>query len=404
MGKKKIAFIATGGTIASISGHEGMRPAFTEKEMIELVPELSHIAEIEGKLIMNIDSSNMQPEDWPLIAQKTAQVLENCDGAVISHGTDTLAYTSSALTYMLTNLTKPVVITGSQKSIGEEESDAATNLVDSFNVAASGQPGVFVVFDGQIIMGDRASKIKTESFDAFTSINAPLVGQIQRVGHTYSKEDGDSCRCQDTYGYTQSSSEKDYNDKDGCSHVQQISVGHNLYVSEMAQECYIKWDLEILEKERSRLKKIWKKLLTKIGSENLAAKPCECTTDNCSIKEKPAILYDSINPGVLLIKLYPGINPDVLLYARDKGYHSVLIESYGAGGVSFRKPRNLIPAIEELISSGITVAVTSQVPFEGVDLARYEVGKKALEAGAISTGDITREAALVRLMMGCVHL
>ncbi|HHV19045.1 MAG TPA: asparaginase, partial [Thermoanaerobacterales bacterium] len=90
MGKKKIAFIATGGTIASISGHEGMRPAFTEKEMIELVPELSHIAEIEGKLIMNIDSSNMQPEDWPLIAQKTAQVLENCDGAVISHGTDTL--------------------------------------------------------------------------------------------------------------------------------------------------------------------------------------------------------------------------------------------------------------------------------------------------------------------------
>ena len=77
----------------------------------------------------------------------------------------------------------------------------------------------------------------------------------------------------------------------------------------------------------------------------------------------------------------------------------MLIESFGAGGVPFRNPRNLIPAIEELISSGITVAVTTQVPFEGVNLARYEVGKKALEAGAISTGDMTREAALARMMM-----
>lgn len=399
MGKKKIAFIATGGTIACIPGPEGMRPAFTEKEMIELVPELSDIAQIEGNLIMNIDSSNMQPEDWMVIAKKTAEALEDCDGAVISHGTDTLAYTSSALTYMLTNLRKPVVITGSQKSIGEEDSDAAKNLVDSFNVAVSGQPGVFVVFDGQVIIGDRASKIKTESFDAFTSINVPLVGRIQRRTYNYSKEDGDSCICKDTYGYTRPSSGKGYNDKDGCFDLQQVSACHDLPVPEMVQECYIKWDLEILEKERARIKRIWEELLTKTGGESLKAKTCRDTTDSNCINEKPAVLYDKINPGVLLIKLYPGINPDVLLYAKDKGYHSVLIESFGAGGVPFRNPRNLIPAIEELISSGITVAVTTQVPFEGVNLARYEVGKKALEAGAISTGDMTREAALARMMM-----
>lgn len=330
MGKKKIAFIATGGTIASISGPEGMRPAFTEKEMLELVPELSHIAEIEGNLIMNIDSSNMQPEDWPLIARKTLEALKNCDGAVISHGTDTLAYTSAALTYMFTYLKKPVIITGSQRSIGEDESDAAKNLIDSFNVAVSGEPGVFVVFGRKIIMGDRASKIKTESFDAFASINAPEVGLIK---------------------------------------------GN------------VQWNKGVLQTERARLEKIWQKLKN------------TCATDSNCLKGKPAILYNHIDTGVLLIKLYPGMKPDILLYAKDKGYHSVLIESFGTGGVCFREPRNLIPAIEELIASGITVAVTTQVPFEGVELARYEVGKKALEAGVISTGNMTREAALIRLMM-----
>ena len=117
------------------------------------------------------------------------------------------------------------------------------------------------------------------------------------------------------------------------------------------------------------------------------------------MKEKSVILYNNVNPRVLLIKLYPGISPDILLYAKDRGYHSVLIESFGTGGISFREPRNLIPAIQELITSGITVAVTTQVPFEGMNLARYEVGKKALEAGAVSAADMTREAALIRLML-----
>jgi len=328
--KRKIAFIATGGTIASVPTPEGLRPAFTEKEMLDLVPELSSIAEIEGHLIMNIDSSNMQPEDWPVIAKKTLEALASCDGAVIAHGTDTLAYTSSALTYMLTHLKKPVIITGSQRSIGEEESDAARNLIDSFKVAVSGQAGVFVVFGGKIIMGDRASKVKTESIDAFASINAAEVGFV---------------------------------------------------------ESDIRWDKELLRRERARLEGIWQKLLKGEGQ-----------IDD-SDQAKDAVIYDAIDPQVLLIKLYPGIEPDVLLYAKDRGYHAVLIEAFGMGGVCFREPRNLIPAIEELIAAGITVAVTTQVPFEGADLTRYEVGQRALKAGAISTGDMTREAVLVRLMM-----
>ncbi|MCR4430405.1 MAG: asparaginase [Tepidanaerobacteraceae bacterium] len=354
--KKKIAFLATGGTIASTRGPEGLRPAFTEKEMIELVPELSHIADIQGKLIMNIDSSNMQPEDWKVIAAEIVEALKKCDGVVLSHGTDTLAYTSSALTYMLTDLKKPVAVTGAQKSIGEEQSDAAKNLVDSFKVASSGVPGVFVVFNGNIIIGDRATKMKTASFDAFSSVNVPMAGKV--------RESGESGR--------------------GCAD---------------SKKSIIEWNDEMLWQETRRIKQVWAKLKNESGKCRIDSSIDPQSHPIKGLEEEPVLLYDNLDPRVLLVKLYPGIEPEVLLLAREKGYHSVLIESFGSGGVPFREPRNLLPAIEELISSGITVAVTTQVPFEGVNLSLYEVGVKALEAGAISMGDATREAALVRLMM-----
>lgn len=346
--KKKIAFLATGGTIASVRGPEGLRPAFTEREMMVLVPDLSEMADIYGELIMNIDSSNMQPEDWRVIARKTAKALKDCDGVVISHGTDTMAYTSSALTYMLMYLKKPVVITGAQKSIGEKQSDAGKNLKDSFKVAVSGVPGVFVVFNGDIIFGDRATKMKTVSFDAFASVNAPLAGKV----------------------------EKDR----------------------------VVWKDEILSQETRRIRKVWEKAKESMNmkadkTSDDAKKDIQPTEQFKGLEEEPAVLYDYLNPRVLLVKLYPGIEPEVLLLAKDKGYHSVLIESFGSGGVPFRKPRNLLAAIQELIASGITVAVTTQVPLEGVNLSLYEVGVKALESGAIPTQDMTREAALVRLMM-----
>lgn len=329
--KKKIAFLATGGTIASVPTPEGFRPAFTEKEMLLLVPELSEIGDIKGKLIMNIDSSNMQPEDWVTIARAIKDALFDFDGVVVSHGTDTLGYTASALTYMLTYLKKPVVLTGAQKSIGEENNDAKRNLIDSFRVAASSQPGVFVVFDGKIIFGNRASKIKTKSFDAFWSINAPYAG-------TVSNEE-------------------------------------------------VEWDKKALSDEEVQIRQLWDLLAQR---ENI----------NSEEKESlPVVLFDKLDPRVFLVKLYPGIEPQTLLFAKEKGYHSVLIEGFGAGGVTFRPPRNLLPAIRELIESGIKVAVTTQVPFEGADFTRYEVGVKALEAGVVSMGSDTTESALAKLML-----
>ncbi|NLZ52118.1 MAG: asparaginase [Thermoanaerobacteraceae bacterium] len=332
--KKNIAFLATGGTIASVPTPEGFRPAFTEREMLDLVPELLEIGQIEGKLIMNIDSSNMQPEDWVTIARAVSDALFDFDGVVVSHGTDTMGYTASALTYMLTYLKKPVVLTGAQTSIGEENSDARRNLVDSFKVAASSRPGVFVVFDGKVIFGDRASKMKTKSFDAFWSVNAPYAGKVCEVG--------------------------------------------------------VEWDKTALKAEEVRIGQVWD-LIAERGDINPEEK-----------ETLPVVLYDKLDPRVLLVKLYPGIEPEILLFAKERGYHSLLIESFGAGGVTFRPPRNLHPAIRELVESGIKVAVTTQVPFEGADLTRYEVGVKALKAGVVSMGSDTREAALVKLMLKCV--
>lgn len=341
--KKKIAFIATGGTIASIRGGEGIRPAFSEREIIDLVPELIHMADIREKLVMNLDSSNIQPEDWKSIASEVVASLKECDGAVVSHGTDTLAYTAAALTYMLLNLKKPVAVTGAQRSIAEKGSDAKKNLLDSFKVALSGKPGVFVVFNGDIIFGDRATKIKTASFDAFASVNAPLAGQIVEKG--------------------------------------------------------IQWNHEAIRNENERIERI--------RALHISCNPKDTSHTNSGIqpetadenKGAPAELYDNLDPRVLLIKLYPGIEPDLLLFAKKKGYHSVLIESFGAGGVPFCEPHNLIPTVQELVSSGIKVAVTTQVPFEGVNLSLYETGLKVWKAGAFSMGDDTREAALVRLML-----
>jgi len=329
--KKKIAFLATGGTIACVKTPEGLRPAFTQEEMLELLPELSEIAEIEGRMIMNIDSSNMQPEDWIIIAKEVEKALKNCDGVVISHGTDTMAYTSSALTYILTFLKKPVVLTGAQVPIGEEGSDGKKNLKDAFLTATAGEPGVFVVFDGKIIFGDRAEKLKSKSFDAFYSVNSPFAGEVVDGKVTFAKE--------------------------------------------------------VLKAERDRIQNIWQKIAIKEGYTKR------------EIQGDPCIVYDKINAKVMLFKLYPGFEPDMLLYPKGKGYKAVLIESFGAGGVTFREPRNLIPAIKELIDSGIKVAVTTQVVYEGVDLSLYEVGRKALEVGAISCDKDTREAALIKLML-----
>ncbi|MBO8168638.1 MAG: asparaginase [Thermoanaerobacteraceae bacterium] len=176
---KRVLLLATGGTIASTESKEGLAPAYTAEGLLRYMPELNDMCCIEGKLLMNVDSTNMQPEYWQEIARVVYANYAEYDGFVITHGTNTMGYTSAALSYMLQNLSKPVVITGAQQPIDREETDAKRNVIDSVRFVLEGGGGVFVVFDGRVILGTRAVKMKTKSYDAFASINSPYVAFIE---------------------------------------------------------------------------------------------------------------------------------------------------------------------------------------------------------------------------------
>ncbi|ANS76621.1 L-asparaginase 1 [Paenibacillus yonginensis] len=175
---KTILFINTGGTISSTYQEHGLTPTQSAGHILEQIPELREICRIDAIDLMSMDSTNTQPEDWAAIARLVHDSLHHYDGIVIAHGTDTMAYTSSALSFMLGTVAKPVVLTGSQVSILAEHSDSKKNVIDSFITACGERPGVFVVFNGKIINGTRASKVRTRSYNAFESINYPYIGTI----------------------------------------------------------------------------------------------------------------------------------------------------------------------------------------------------------------------------------
>ena len=182
---KKILLLATGGTIASVEGNEGLVPGLSVGELLHYIPESSEDIKIDGKILMNIDSTNMQPEHWVKIADSIYTHYNEYDGFVITHGTDTLAYTSSALSYMLQGLEKPVVLTGSQIPISFKKTDAKKNVADALRFACEEIGGVFVVFDGRVILGTRAVKMRTKSYDAFESINHPYVAYVNKKDVKY---------------------------------------------------------------------------------------------------------------------------------------------------------------------------------------------------------------------------
>ncbi len=176
---KRILVIGTGGTIASKKHTLGLRPELEISELIRLSAMPQDKCYLEGITVMNIDSTNMTPDRWVHIAGCIQQHYQLFDGFVITHGTDTMAYTGAALTYILHNLNKPVIITGSQYPITETYTDAIQNLTDAVYFAMENIKGVFICFDGDLIAGTRAIKVKTKSYDAFESVNFPIVARIK---------------------------------------------------------------------------------------------------------------------------------------------------------------------------------------------------------------------------------
>ena len=177
---KKILMIGTGGTIASEMTGEGLTPELTPEELMQYVPGVSSLCSVRCLPLFNIDSTNMTPGHWLRVAQAIRDNYDGCDGFVISHGTDTMAYTAAALSYLVQGSPKPIILTGAQKPINFDNTDSKINLRDAFTCAcAEGMHGVNIVFNGKVIIGTRARKTRSKSFQAFYSINYPYVATLQ---------------------------------------------------------------------------------------------------------------------------------------------------------------------------------------------------------------------------------
>ena len=177
---RRILMLATGGTIASKDSGHGLSPALTSEDLLRHVPGIGDLCTVSTLQLMNLDSTNIGPTHWLEIAAAIEAHYDQYDGFVITHGTDTMAYTSAALSYLIQNSPKPIVITGAQKSIILDDTDARRNLYDSFLYAADrNSHDVSLVFDGKVILGTRARKERTKSYNAFSSVDYPEIGTIR---------------------------------------------------------------------------------------------------------------------------------------------------------------------------------------------------------------------------------
>lgn len=178
---KKLLMLTTGGTISSVQSKEGLVPSNSNKLIDQILADNKEFT-IEVKEILLLDSSNIQPEEWNVIATSIYNNINSYDGIIITHGTDTLAYTASMVSFMIQNPKIPVVFTGSQLPINHFQTDAVSNLRSAISMALSKTPGVYVAFDRQIILGTRAVKVRTTSFHAFESINVKSAGFLNSNG------------------------------------------------------------------------------------------------------------------------------------------------------------------------------------------------------------------------------
>ena len=352
---KRILLIATGGTIASAEDGNGLSPALTGEELARSVPEIEGLCELDIVQPMNIDSTNMRPADWLRIAEVIREGYDAHDGFVVMHGTDTMAYTAAALSYLIQGSPKPIILTGSQQPMGNPFTDAKINLYQSLVYAADDRSrDVSIVFGGYAIAGTRARKQRTMSFNAFASVNYPVLaylrqGKIIRSGsvavaaglaeaetgacQTCAAEDAKAPYCEETESV-------------GCETAER---------------------------------------------RNLASAKAACT---------PPRFFSAVDGRVCVLKLTPGLTPDIFRLLKPD-YDAVILETFGMGGVPElgADGASYQEAIFDWVDSGRTVVMTTQVPEEGLDLGVYEVGRAYAEhPGILKGGDMTTEALVAKTM------
>lgn len=303
--RPRILLVTTGGTITMLRGTSGsLQPCKDSDKLIKKVPELDILADIDILPLVNLDSSNLYPKVWLEIAKAIFKKIKEYDGFVVTHGTDTLCYTSAALSFLLQELNKPVVVTGAQVPLEEIGSDGRTNLINSVRVAISELAEVAVVFGTQIIRGSRAKKTSVFDLQAFTSTKEHPLGQIG------------------------------------------LSIKFN-------------------------------------------------NTAKLRSRKKP-LLRAFLNESVAMLRVYPGLKPELLSHLADS-YCGIVLEGYGAGNIP-NESNSLIEPVKSAISRNVPVVVCTQCVVGSTEMELYQVGRAALEVGAIPAMDMTPETALVKLM------
>lgn len=184
--KPRILVIYTGGTIGMVEDSEtGVLNPFDFEHLTDQIPEIRKFNYQIDSISFDpiIDSSNMEPQVWVRLATLIESHYENYDGFVILHGSDTMAFTASALSFMLENLSRPVILTGSQLPIGMIRTDGKENFITSIEIAAAKKEGraivpeVCIYFEYQLYRGNRTHKFNAEHFEAFRSVNYPVLAQ-----------------------------------------------------------------------------------------------------------------------------------------------------------------------------------------------------------------------------------
>jgi L-asparaginase len=178
---KRLLMIHTGGTLMMQRASEDapLSPDVYTRDLLTELPVLKQVASIETKVLYALDSADMQPEHWVELARVVHASLDDYDGVVVVHGTDTMAYTASALAFLLPGLDRPVVLTGAQRPLAAVRTDARTNLIDACQVATMPIPEVGIVFSSRLWRGCRATKLDAWSMDAFGS---PACAPLAELG------------------------------------------------------------------------------------------------------------------------------------------------------------------------------------------------------------------------------
>jgi L-asparaginase len=314
--RKQIYIAYTGGTIGMKPDPEGggYRPApgYLAEQMNTFEELTSHDV---PKYVINeydplLDSADMAPHHWVGIGEDIVRNYDDYDGFVVLHGTDTMAYTASALAFFLDRgLNKPVVMTGSQIPLCEPRNDARTNLITAMQLAAHPQLGeVCVYFNGRVMRGCRTVKVNATGFDAFDSPNAAPLGR----------------------------------------------VGVRVHI------------------DRSQLRP------TPPPGEAIHCQP----------------LRDSF---VGAVRIFPGITGTLMRNVLRTPLDALVLETYGAGTGPTTLNHDFVAALREATARGVIIVATSQCMRGFVDLNEYATGGVLADAGVVSTGDMTTEAALTKL-------